>query len=74
MELSAPSAAVGSPTLGQLLKKVGDVRKEVTGDGTPVHRVLEMGEMTPAVSQVLYPSFSLSATSPTASKSVEKCR
>jgi ABC-type multidrug transport system ATPase subunit/ABC-type multidrug transport system permease subunit len=43
MELSAPSAAVGSPTLGQLLKKVGDVRKEVTGDETPVHRVLEMG-------------------------------
>ncbi|KAH7853621.1 hypothetical protein Vadar_004794 [Vaccinium darrowii] len=43
MELSAPSAAVASPTLGQLLKKVGDVRKEVTGDETPVHRVLEMG-------------------------------
>lgn len=43
MELSAPGAACASPTLGQLLKKVGDVRKEVTGDETPVHRVLEMG-------------------------------
>lgn len=43
MELSSPAAACASPTLGQLLKKVGDVRKEVTGDETPVHRVLEMG-------------------------------
>ncbi|XP_073017451.1 LOW QUALITY PROTEIN: ABC transporter G family member 1-like [Primulina eburnea] len=31
-----------SPTLGQLLKCVGDVRKEVTGDETPVHQVVEM--------------------------------
>ncbi|EEF37331.1 ABC transporter G family member 6 [Ricinus communis] len=38
------SSAV-SPTLGQLLKRVGDVRKEATGDGseTPVHQVLELG-------------------------------
>ncbi|KAL9227000.1 hypothetical protein vseg_002749 [Gypsophila vaccaria] len=26
-----------SPTLGELLKRVGDVRKEATGDETPVH-------------------------------------
>ncbi|GFZ14847.1 ABC-2 type transporter family protein [Actinidia rufa] len=38
-----------SPTLGQLLKSVGDVRKEVTGDETPVHHVLEMGGSTGAV-------------------------
>ncbi|CAM8967071.1 unnamed protein product [Rhodiola kirilowii] len=29
--------SVGSPTLGQLLKRVGDARKEATGDETPVH-------------------------------------
>ncbi|KAI3458708.1 hypothetical protein Pfo_015371 [Paulownia fortunei] len=33
-----------SPTLGQLLKCVGDVRKEVTGDETPVHQVLDMSD------------------------------
>ncbi|XP_051137947.1 ABC transporter G family member 6-like [Andrographis paniculata] len=33
-----------SPTLGQLLKCVGDVRKEVAGDETPVHQVVEMGD------------------------------
>ncbi|XP_057736090.1 ABC transporter G family member 6-like [Arachis stenosperma] len=41
------SAAIGgSPTLGQLLKHVGDVRKEVVGDGseTPVHQALEIGD------------------------------
>ncbi|KAK3232293.1 hypothetical protein Dsin_004174 [Dipteronia sinensis] len=32
---SKPAGA--SPTLGQLLKRVGDVRKEATGDETPVH-------------------------------------
>ncbi|CAL1387193.1 unnamed protein product [Linum trigynum] len=34
-----------SPTLGQLLKQVGDVRKESTGDGgdTPDHQVLDLG-------------------------------
>ncbi|XP_073272184.1 ABC transporter G family member 1-like [Primulina huaijiensis] len=36
------SRAAASPTLGQLLKCVGDVRKEVTGDETPVHQVVEM--------------------------------
>lgn len=38
--------AVASPTLGQLLKRVGDVRKEATGDGseTPVHQALELGD------------------------------
>lgn len=33
-----------SPTLGHLLKCVGDVRKEVTGDETPVHRVLDVSD------------------------------
>ncbi|XVF23760.1 hypothetical protein REPUB_Repub13aG0066800 [Reevesia pubescens] len=43
MELTAGefSTATGvSPTLGQLLKHVGDVRKEATGDETPVHEIL----------------------------------
>ena len=37
-----------SPTLGNLLKRVGDVRKEATGDGgeTPVHQVLELGDVS----------------------------
>ncbi|GAU12125.1 hypothetical protein TSUD_00910 [Trifolium subterraneum] len=37
-------AAGEMPTLGQLLKHVGDVRKEVTGDGseTPVHHTLDI--------------------------------
>ncbi|CAK9155087.1 unnamed protein product [Ilex paraguariensis] len=43
MEMS-PACASTSPTLGHLLKCVGDVRKEVTGDETPVHQVLEMNE------------------------------
>ncbi|XP_044461035.1 ABC transporter G family member 6-like [Mangifera indica] len=33
-----------SPTLGQLLKRVGDVRKEETGDETPVHQILDVSE------------------------------
>ncbi|EYU19905.1 hypothetical protein MIMGU_mgv1a026629mg [Erythranthe guttata] len=33
-----------SATLGQLLKRVGDVRKEVTGDETPVHQVLDVND------------------------------
>ncbi|XVE75271.1 hypothetical protein DITRI_Ditri12bG0081800 [Diplodiscus trichospermus] len=37
-ELSTTAGA--SPTLGQLLKHVGDVRKEATGDETPVHEIL----------------------------------
>ncbi|XP_009796484.1 ABC transporter G family member 1-like [Nicotiana tabacum] len=43
MEMSQASA-YSSPTLGQLLKRVGDVRKEVTGDETPVHQVLDMSD------------------------------
>ncbi|XP_057486201.1 ABC transporter G family member 6-like [Actinidia eriantha] len=38
-----------SPSLGQLLKSVGDVRKEITGDETPVHHVLEMSGAAGAV-------------------------
>ncbi|KAK6228094.1 ABC transporter-like [Theobroma cacao] len=34
------TAAGASPTLGQLLKHVGDARKEATGDETPVHEIL----------------------------------
>ncbi|CAN0909376.1 ABC transporter G family member 1 [Linum grandiflorum] len=53
MEASSRRAgALGmSPTLGQLLKRVGDVRKEATGDGseTPVHQVLELGDSNPQV-------------------------
>lgn len=35
-----------SPTLGQLLKRVGDVRKEASGDGneTPLHEVLDISD------------------------------
>ncbi|KAK6145322.1 hypothetical protein DH2020_022142 [Rehmannia glutinosa] len=39
------AAACASPTLGQLLKCVGDVRKEVIGDETPVHQVLDMSHV-----------------------------
>ncbi|KAF5467209.1 hypothetical protein F2P56_017058 [Juglans regia] len=37
-----------SPTLGQLLKHVGDARKEATGDGneTPVHQALDLTDTT----------------------------
>ncbi|XP_061372267.1 ABC transporter G family member 1 [Gastrolobium bilobum] len=37
-----------SPTLGQLLKHVGDVRKEAAGDGseTPVHHALDVSDAT----------------------------
>lgn len=39
--------AADMPTLGQLLKHVGDVRKEVIGDGseTPVHHTLDLNGM-----------------------------
>ncbi|KAH7537321.1 ABC transporter G family member 6 [Ziziphus jujuba] len=52
MELNDLSSSVPSPglspTLGQLLKCVGDVRKEVTGDGseTPVHQVVDLTDAT----------------------------
>lgn len=36
--------AAPSPTLGQLLKRVGDARKEATGDETPVHQVLDVSD------------------------------
>uniref|UniRef100_A0A7N0TLA3 ABC transporter domain-containing protein n=1 Tax=Kalanchoe fedtschenkoi TaxID=63787 RepID=A0A7N0TLA3_KALFE len=41
--LSAPPAA-GSPTLGQLLKCVGDARKVVTGDETPAHHAMDVSD------------------------------
>ncbi|KAA8534292.1 hypothetical protein F0562_031809 [Nyssa sinensis] len=45
MELSRAGAGTGaSPTLGHLLKCVGDARKEVTGDETPVHQILDMSD------------------------------
>ncbi|XP_059666171.1 ABC transporter G family member 6-like [Cornus florida] len=43
MELSSVAAGP-SPTLGQLFKYVGDVRKEETGDETPVHQILDVSE------------------------------
>ncbi|XVE69028.1 hypothetical protein DITRI_Ditri09bG0116800 [Diplodiscus trichospermus] len=43
-----PTAAGASPTLGQLLKHVGDVRQEATGDETPVHELLvDVTELRP---------------------------
>ncbi|XP_021722301.1 ABC transporter G family member 6-like [Chenopodium quinoa] len=42
-----------SPTLGQLLKRVGDARKEATGDETPVHHTLNMSPETRALPFVL---------------------
>ena len=35
---------VASQSLGELLKFVGDIRKEANGDETQAHRVLEMSE------------------------------
>ncbi|CAO2821458.1 unnamed protein product [Amaranthus hypochondriacus] len=42
-----------SPTLGQLLKRVGDMHKEVTGDETPVHHTLALSPGTRALPFVL---------------------
>ncbi|KAI3817689.1 hypothetical protein L1987_11486 [Smallanthus sonchifolius] len=39
-----PVQVAASPSLGELLKYVGDIRKEENGDETPAHRVLEMSE------------------------------
>nr|QVT92311.1 ABC transporter [Salvia miltiorrhiza] len=39
--------ADSSPTLGHLLKCVGDLRKEATGDETPVHHALEVDAESP---------------------------
>ncbi|CAB4270663.1 unnamed protein product [Prunus armeniaca] len=48
MELDDLSRASqgASPSLGQLLKHVGDVRKEATGDGgeTPTHHALDLSD------------------------------
>lgn len=46
MELTHITRAASgvSSTLGQLLKRVGDVRKEQTGDETPVHQILDVSD------------------------------
>lgn len=36
------SSTTLSPTLGELLKRVGDTRKETTGDETPAHHAIEV--------------------------------
>lgn len=41
------AAACEYPTLGQLLKCVVDERKEVTGDETPVHQLLDVSSLEP---------------------------
>ncbi|XP_057789183.1 ABC transporter G family member 6-like [Salvia miltiorrhiza] len=41
---AAAACTSSSTTLGQLLKCVGDVRKEAVGDETPVHQVLDMSD------------------------------
>lgn len=41
-----PSRLRSSPTLGQLLKCVGDVRKDVVGDETPPHQSLDLSDDT----------------------------
>ncbi|XP_059457811.1 ABC transporter G family member 1-like [Corylus avellana] len=45
---SSRSDTSASPTLGELLKRVGDARKEATGDGneTPVHQVVDLTDAT----------------------------
>ncbi|GFQ06838.1 ABC transporter g family member 1 [Phtheirospermum japonicum] len=46
-ETGTPRApACASPTLGQLLKRVGDARKEAIGDETPVHQALELSHVS----------------------------
>ncbi|KAG9145334.1 hypothetical protein Leryth_008269 [Lithospermum erythrorhizon] len=39
--------ACASPTIGNLLKHVGDARKQLTGDETPVHQLLDINNMEP---------------------------
>ncbi|KAK7310284.1 hypothetical protein RJT34_07697 [Clitoria ternatea] len=48
-DLARCPAAGDSPTLGQLLKHVGDARKEAAGDGndTPVHHALDVAGIEP---------------------------
>ncbi|KAJ4824609.1 ABC transporter G member 6 [Turnera subulata] len=45
MDLPPRTMTGASPTLGQMLKRVGDARREAVGDGseTPVHQVIELG-------------------------------
>ena len=48
-DLTRRPSAGDMPTLGQLLKHVGDVRKEASGDGseTPVHHALDIPGIEP---------------------------
>ncbi|KAL8518269.1 hypothetical protein ACS0TY_009582 [Phlomoides rotata] len=46
MEMSRAAVADSSSTLGQLLKYVGDARKEATGDETPVHHAVHVAEVS----------------------------
>jgi len=39
-----PSTKSLAPTLGQLLERVGDARKEETGDKTPAHHAIQVGQ------------------------------
>ncbi|KAE7996873.1 hypothetical protein FH972_001557 [Carpinus fangiana] len=47
-DISSSADTSASPTLGELLKRVGDARKEATGDGneTPVHQVVDLTDAT----------------------------
>jgi ABC-type multidrug transport system ATPase subunit/ABC-type multidrug transport system permease subunit len=47
-DISSRADTSASPTLGELLKRVGDARKEATGDGneTPVHQVVDLTDAT----------------------------
>ncbi|XP_062156940.1 ABC transporter G family member 1-like [Alnus glutinosa] len=47
-DLSSRANTSASPTLGQLLKRVGDARKVATGDGneTPVHQIVDLTDAT----------------------------
>ncbi|KAH6805683.1 ABC-2 type transporter family protein [Perilla frutescens var. frutescens] len=47
--MEAPTRPDLSPTLGHLLKCVGDLRKEVAGDDTPVHQVLDVSDAASSV-------------------------
>ncbi|CAI9091520.1 OLC1v1026576C1 [Oldenlandia corymbosa var. corymbosa] len=44
VQLSSSPSACASPTLGQLLKRVGDASKESHGDETPAHQVLDVSD------------------------------
>lgn len=59
-----------SPTLGHLLKCVGDLRKEAAGDETPVHQVLDISDAGSVEPRAL--PFVLSFTNITYSVKVRK--